>query len=46
VKDVRERLVTLGNDIVAGNGAQLSAHVDGELKLYAKIIKEAGIKTE
>jgi tripartite-type tricarboxylate transporter receptor subunit TctC len=46
VKDVRERLITLGNDIVEGNGQQLAAHVDGELKLYAKIIKEAGIKTE
>jgi tripartite-type tricarboxylate transporter receptor subunit TctC len=46
VKDVRERLVALGNDIVAGKGEELAAHVDGELKLYARIIKEAGIKAE
>jgi tripartite-type tricarboxylate transporter receptor subunit TctC len=46
MKDVSERLVALGNDIVAGNGAELSAHVDRELKLYAKIVKTAGIKPE
>ena len=46
IKDVRERLVTLGNDVVAGKGEELSALVDGELKLYARIIKEAGIKPE
>ncbi len=46
VKDVRERLVTLGNDVVAGRGEELSAHVDSELKLYARIIKEAKIKPE
>jgi tripartite-type tricarboxylate transporter receptor subunit TctC len=45
-KEVSERLVALGNDIVAGNGSRLAAHVDGELKLYAKIIKTAGIKPE
>jgi len=46
LKDVRERLVTLGNDVVAAKGEELAAHVDGELKLYAKIIKSAGIKPE
>ena len=46
LKDVRERLVTLGNDVVAGKGEELSAHVEFELKLYAKIVKEAGIKPE
>nr|AHZ45672.1 tripartite tricarboxylate transporter family receptor [uncultured bacterium] len=45
-KDVRERLVALGNDVVAGSGRDLAAHVDGELKLYAKIIKTAGIRPE
>jgi len=35
-----------GNEIVAGTGAELSAHVDQELKLYAKIIKSAGIKPQ
>jgi hypothetical protein len=43
---VSERLVALGNDVVAGNGAELAAHVDRELKLYAGIIKSAGIKPE
>lgn len=45
-KDVRERLVALGNDIVASSGEELGAYVDRELKLYAKIIKSAGIKPE
>ncbi|HYC48243.1 MAG TPA: tripartite tricarboxylate transporter substrate binding protein [Burkholderiales bacterium] len=46
MKDVRERLIGLGNDIVAGDGDRLSKHVDGELALYARIIKTAGIKAE
>jgi tripartite-type tricarboxylate transporter receptor subunit TctC len=46
VKEVRERLIGLGNDIVSGNGEALSAHLDRELALYAKIIKTAGIKAE
>jgi tripartite-type tricarboxylate transporter receptor subunit TctC len=46
VKDVEDRLVALGNDIVAGSGAELSAHVDRELKLYAKVIKSAGIQPQ
>jgi tripartite-type tricarboxylate transporter receptor subunit TctC len=45
-KDVEERLVALGNEVVAGSGAELSAHVDRELQLYAKIIKMAGIKPQ
>jgi tripartite-type tricarboxylate transporter receptor subunit TctC len=45
-KDVSERLVALGNDIVAGDGKALAAHVDRELKLYAKIIEQAGIRPE
>ena len=43
---MRERLITLGNDVVDGKGEDLSAHLDRELKLYAKIIKAAGIKPE
>lgn len=43
MKDVSERLVALGNEIVAGSGADLSALIDRELKLYAKIIRSAGI---
>ena len=46
MKDVRERLVALGNDVVAGKGEDLSALLDRELKLYAKIIKSAGIRPE
>lgn len=43
IKDVNEKLVALGNDVVAGDGKALAAHVDRELKLYADIIKTAGI---
>ena len=46
IKDVNERLVALGNDVIAGTGEQLAGHVDRELKLYAKIIKTAGIKPQ
>ena len=46
VKDVKERLIALGNDVVGGNGEAMSAHIDRELKLYAKIIKAANIKPE
>lgn len=46
VKDVHEKLVGLGNDVVAGNGDELAAMVARELKLYAHIIKTAGIKPE
>ncbi len=46
MKDVQERLIALGNDVVAGGGEEMSAHVDRELKLYAKIIKSAGIRPE
>ena len=45
-KDVRERLVALGNDVIGGTGEELGAHVDRELKLYAGIIKSAGIKPQ
>jgi len=43
MKDVNEKLVALGNDVVAGTGKDLAAHVERELKLYADIIKTAGI---
>jgi tripartite-type tricarboxylate transporter receptor subunit TctC len=46
VKDVNERLVALGNEVVAGKGPDLAANVDRELKLYAKIITSAGIRAE
>lgn len=46
MKDVGERLVALGNEIVAGTGSDLAAHIDRELNLYAKIIKSAGIRPQ
>jgi len=46
VNEVRERLVALGNEVVAGGGAELSGLVDRELKLYAQIIKSAGIRPQ
>ena len=46
IPDVRERLVALGNDVVGGSGEDLAALIDRELKLYAKIIKSAGMKPQ
>ena len=45
-KDVNERLVGLGNEVIAGKGEELVAMVRRELKLYAGIIKAAGIRPE
>jgi len=44
--DVRERLVGLGNEVVAGDAERLAAHVGRELELYAKIIRSAGIRAD
>jgi len=46
LKDVGERLVALGNEVVAGSGEDLAAMLDRELKLYAKIIESAGIRPQ
>jgi tripartite-type tricarboxylate transporter receptor subunit TctC len=46
VPDVRDKIVGLGNDIISGSGTDLGAMVDRELKLYAKIIKSAGIRPQ
>lgn len=46
LRDVRERLVALGNEVVGGRGEDLSALIDRELKLYAKTIKSAGIQPQ
>ncbi len=46
LKDVQERLVALGNEVVAGSGEELAALLDRELKLYAKVIKSAGIQPQ
>lgn len=44
--ETRERLVALGNEVVAGTAEELGAHVARELKLYAKIINSAGIRPQ
>jgi tripartite-type tricarboxylate transporter receptor subunit TctC len=44
--DVHERLVGLGNEVIAGDGEKLATHIGRELALYAKIIRTAGIKAE
>ncbi len=44
--DVRERLVGLGNEVVAGDGEKLATHIGRELALYAKIIQSAKITAE
>ena len=46
IPDARERLVALGNDVVAGSAEDMAALIDRELKLYAKIIKSAGMKLQ
>jgi tripartite-type tricarboxylate transporter receptor subunit TctC len=46
LKDVQERLVALGNEVVAGSSEDLAALLDREPKLYAKIIKSARIAAE
>jgi tripartite-type tricarboxylate transporter receptor subunit TctC len=45
-KEVHERLVTLGNEVVGGSGETMSANIERELKLYAGIIKTAGIQPQ
>ena len=44
--EVRDRLVALGNDVINGGADELAAHVERELKLYARIIKAAGIRPQ
>jgi len=46
IPDVRERLVALGNDVVARSGEDMAALIDRELKLYAKIVKSVGMKPQ
>ena len=45
-QDVRDKLIGLGNEVVAGKGEDLTGLLTRELKLYAQIIKTAGIKPE
>lgn len=46
MKDMHERLTALGNEVVAVDGGKLKAHIEEELKLYAQIIKTAGIQPQ
>ena len=46
IKEVEDKLVGLGNEIVAGNGEALVAMVRRERKLYGGIIRSAGIRAE
>lgn len=44
--DIRDRLVRLGADIVAGNPEEFDAHIRAEMSRWGKVIKDAGIKAE
>ena len=46
IPQARDLLVALGNEVVAGSGKDLAALIDRELKLYAGIIKSAGIQPQ
>ena len=45
-QDVRERIESLGSEVIAGSAADLGALVDRETRLYAKIIKSANIQPQ
>jgi len=45
-QEVRERLVGLGNEVIAGDAEKLAAHIARELAAYAEIIKSAGIRPQ
>jgi tripartite-type tricarboxylate transporter receptor subunit TctC len=44
--EIRDKLVELGNEVIAGKPDELAAHVNRELALYAKIIKMADIRAQ
>jgi tripartite-type tricarboxylate transporter receptor subunit TctC len=46
IKEVQDKLIGLGNEIVAGNGEALVAMVRRERKLYGDVIRSAGIRAE
>lgn len=46
IPEARDRIVALGNEVVSGSAEDLGAMLDRELKLYAKIIKSAGIRPQ
>jgi tripartite-type tricarboxylate transporter receptor subunit TctC len=44
--DIRDRLVGLGADIVAGSPEAFGAHIRAEMGRWGKVIRDAGIKAE
>jgi tripartite-type tricarboxylate transporter receptor subunit TctC len=44
--DNRERLVSMGVDIIAGTPDEFAAYLRAEIARYTKVIKETGIKAE
>lgn len=44
--DMRERLMTLGSDIIGGEPKQLTDYMRVEIPRWAKVIKESGAKAE
>ena len=44
--DVRERLESLGAEIVGGTPRELAAHIQREIPKWGKVVRAAGIKLE
>lgn len=44
--EIRERLESQGDEIIAGGGEQLAERMRSESALYARIIKSAGLRPE
>jgi tripartite-type tricarboxylate transporter receptor subunit TctC len=44
--EVKGRFFSQGLEVVGGTPQQYAQHLDAELKLNARIVKQAGIKTE
>ena len=44
--DVRERLSTLGAEIIGGTPKEFADHIRREIPKWAKVIKDAGVRLE
>jgi len=44
--DVRERIATLGADVVASSSQAFAEHIRSELKLWERIVRESGVRPE